>query len=75
VAAGLALAASLGAVLWALRARRSAPATLAPAELERLAASEARALATARASGEVGPETFEAEKRRLVEDLARALSA
>jgi hypothetical protein len=75
VAAGIALSAALGAVFWALRARRGAAPTRSPAELERLASEEARALAAARASGEVGPETFEAERRRLVETLARALSA
>lgn len=75
VAAALALASALGAVFWALRTRRGAPAALAPAELERIATEEARALAAARARGEVGPETFEAERRRLVEALARALSA
>ena len=75
VASGVALAAALGAVVWGLRTRRTAAPTLAPAEFERLAAEEARALAAARASGEVGPETFEDERRRLVETLARALSA
>jgi hypothetical protein len=75
IASGLALAAAIGTVVWALRARREAPHVLEAAELERIAAEEAKALAAARASGEVGPETFEAEKRRLVETLARALSA
>ena len=75
IASAIALAATLGTALWALSRRRKAPVARDHAELEALARSRARALAQARATGEVGPATFEAEKRRLVDDLARALSA
>ncbi len=75
VAAALALLAALGTVLWALRARREEARKPASEALESLAKAHAGELAAARASGEVGPETFEAEKRRLVDDLARALSS
>lgn len=74
VAAAVALLASLGTVLWALRARPQAPVKPSADALEGLATAHAGALAAARASGDVGPETFETEKRRLVDDLARALS-
>ncbi len=74
VAAAVALLASLGTVLWALRARPQAPLKPSADALEGLATAHAGALAAARASGDVGPETFETEKRRLVDDLARALS-
>lgn len=75
IASAIALAATLGTALWALSRRPKAPAARDHAELEALARSQARALAHARAAGEVGPATFEAEKRRLVDDLAKALSA
>lgn len=75
VAAAIALVASLGTLAWALRTRRTEAARPAPEALEGLAKAHAVELAAAKASGEVGPETFEAEKRRLVDDLARALSS
>jgi hypothetical protein len=75
VATALAAATILGTALWALLGRPKAASKPAATDLEGIARSHAQELARARSTGEVGPETFEAEKRRLVEDLAKALSA
>ncbi len=77
VASGLALVVVLASVLWGLlaRSRRGNSHGTSGPELEAIARQQAIELGVAHRSGEVGPTTFEAEKRRLIEDLAKGLSA